>query len=172
MLPIDPARKVVQPRQLNIEPEPSTRLDRQIDRLRRDEDGGGGGAITHPFQLQDATAGGIAKINVRYGTVQDVEPVDIATDLTLAAGTNYVYLDVEVDINGAIVTVTVTVDTAPQPADEDYHGYITLGNVEVVDDAVTTINQAATHSLRFSMCGRIVTDEVLTVRGDYEFWGF
>jgi hypothetical protein len=136
--------------------------------------GGGGGAITHPFQIQDASTGGDepeAKINVRYGTVMDLAPTGVGTDIAVTASCT-VYLDVEVDIDGEVIAATLMVEEGAQPADEDYHGYITLGTVEVEDGAITAINQAATHSLRMAMCGREVDGESLVTAGTYEFWGF
>lgn len=133
--------------------------------------GGGGGEIEHPFQIQAGTAA--LAINVRYGTMQDNEPTGVATEQAITDdATNYVYLDLEVDLNGVFVACTLTIDTSPQPADSDYHGYITLGNVVAAGGIITVINQACTHSLRFAMCGRVVDGETLVEPGTYEFWGF
>lgn len=132
---------------------------------------GGGGAIEHPFQIQAGTAA--LGINVRYGTMQDNVPTNVATEQAITDdATNYVYLDLEIDLNGAFVACTLTISTTPQPADADYHGYITLGNVVAASGVIATINQACTHSLRFSMCGRVVDGETLVDPGNYEFWGF
>lgn len=127
--------------------------------------------IEHPFQIQAGTS--TLSINVRYGTMQDNEPTGVATNQAVTDdATNYVYLDLEIDLEGAFVACDLVIDTSPQPADSDYHGYITLGNVVAAGGAITTINQACTHSLRFAMCGRTWTDETLDTPGTYEFWGF
>ncbi len=132
---------------------------------------GGGGTLQFPFQLQKKDP---THINVRYGTLQDVVPTNVATDIDVSAtdGTWTFYLDLEIDINGAFVAATLSEATTGQPADADYHGYITLGTVTVAGGLITGVFQAATHSLRYSMCGRVVTGGVLTTRGTYEFWGF
>ncbi len=150
---------------------PYSNVDRFIDTIKTPDGGGGGSAISFPFQIRSIDAG-TAVINVRYGTLQDEEPTDIATDQDVDDGTNYIYLHLEVDIDGNYVSSELVIDLAPQPADDDYNGYITLGNVVVVDDEVVTINQAATHSLRFSVCGRVVEDGILITPGTFEFWGF
>jgi len=137
--------------------------------------GGAGAALEHPFQIQriDDT-----HVNVRYGTVQDVDPVNIGTDIAVATGSYTVYIDVEVNTAGdTIVAVTLRVLTGALPADTDHHAYIKIGKVTVVDDAIESISQAATHSLRFTVCDRVQEDTeaeppVDFERGTYEFWGF
>ena len=135
-----------------------------------------GEIIQFPFQLQDTSVTGgspVAQINVRYGTLQDVEPTNCATDIAIATGTTTFYIDLEVDIDGVFVAATLSSSLSGKPADTDYHGYITLGEADSPDgEIVSAIRQAATHSLRFSMCGRVVTDGVLITAGTYEFWGF
>ncbi len=128
---------------------------------------GGGGSIQHPFQIQrvDDTT-----VNVRYGTLMDVEPTNVGTNLTPSGGTDTFYLEVEVDLDGAMVAVDLHHSTGGQPADTDYFGYITIGTV-VSSGVITEINQAVTHSLRMSMCGRVVVDGDLEEAGTYEFWG-
>lgn len=154
---------------------PSTRFDRSIDALPSPSGGGGGATLQFPFQLQDhSTTGGtpVAIVNVRYGTMMDVEPTNCETDITLVDGTNTIYIHITIDINGEFLTAEILTGTSGQPANGDYDGYITLGTFVVASGLVTSVNQAATHSLRMQMCGRIVTDGTLTTPGDYEFWGF
>jgi hypothetical protein len=115
----------------------------------------------------------LAKINVRYGTLMDYEPINLATDITLTGdGTHTIYIQVEVNLAGEIVEVTIATATTGLPDDDDYNGYITLGTAVVDTNAVTEINQACTHSLRMAMCGRVVEGAVLTTAGTFEFWGF
>ncbi len=138
----------------------------------------GSGTIQHPFQLQAGTSG--LSINVRYGTLNDIVPVNVGDDITLgASGTYTFYLDVEVeqDAEATIISVTLSNATTGQPADDDDHAYITLGEAIVSGGEVTTINQAATHSLRFAPCNRVAADPeadppISFERGTYEFWGF
>jgi hypothetical protein len=148
---------------------PTAQFGKDIDKVESPPPGGGG-TPEHPFQIQRVDAD---TVNVRYGTCQDIEPTDVATDIDLTgSNTHTFYLDVEVDIDGIVVAVTLSHGTSGRPADTDYHGYITLGTVVTASAVITVINQAATHSLRVAMCGRVVDTGVLTVRGTYEFWGF
>ena len=63
-------------------------------------------SITHPFLATDATASGVAGVNVRSGSVNDVIPANIAAVLTFAsAGTWRVCLDCTLS-NDAAGTVT------------------------------------------------------------------
>lgn len=133
--------------------------------------GGGASAIQYPFQIQKIDND---TVNVRFGTLNDITPTNVATNIDVSGTDTFTfYLDVEVDIDGAVIAVTLSSATTGQPADDDYHGHITLGTVVVVSDIITTINQAATHSLRMAMCGRVVSaGPTLDTRGTYEFWGF
>lgn len=139
--------------------------------LVRPAGGGGASTLEHPFQIQridDDT------VNVRFGTLNDIVPTDVATDIDVSGTNTYTfYLDVEIDIDGVVVAVTLSNATSGQPPDDDYHGYITLGTVVVASSVITATNQAATHSLRMAMCGREVSSgPTLDARGTYEFWGF
>ncbi len=155
---------------------PSAPRPRSVSQFGRDLDviesppPSGSGTPQHPFQIQkidDDT------VNVRYGTMQDIVPTDVATDIDVSGTDTFTfYLDVEVDLDGAVIAVTLSNSTTGQPADSDYHGYITIGTVVVASSVITAINQAATHSLRAAMCGRVVEDDTLITRGTYEFWGF
>ncbi len=150
--------------------QPSTRFDKQIDRIDSPPAAPGKAGFQFPFQINKIDP---ATVNVRYGTLMDIPPANIATDIPLTVdGTNTFYLDVEVDIDGVVIAVTLSNGTSGQPADTDYHGYITLGSVILTSGIITGINQAATHSLRMAMCGRVVSSGALVVPGTYEFWGF
>lgn len=140
--------------------------------------GGGDTTITHPFQIADVSDPAadplVPTIHVRYGTVMDIVPANVDVDFTgdLADNsTNTIYLEAVLLEDGTIDDVTMYA-AASQPPDEDYLACITLGTVVIASGVITTINQAATHSLRFATCGRVVVDEVMTVRGSYEFRGF
>ncbi len=162
----------------------SERFDRAIDEILSPTQAGGAGgtaSIEHPFQITHLAAGTSAlQINVRYGTLNDIVPTDVGVDLDLdlGDGTYTLYLDVEVleDAVATIVTVSLIYDLSPQPADDDDHAYITLGQVIVAGGVITTINQAVTHSLRFAACNRVEADPeadppIAFERGTYEFWG-
>lgn len=141
----------------------------EIDQI-KSPPAGAGTNLQFPFQIQKVDDD---TVNVRYGTLMDIEPTNVGDDIDVSGTDTFTfYLDVEIDINGVVIAATLSNSTSGQPADSDYHGYITLGTVVVASDVITVINQAATHSLRMAMCGRVVTDGVLITRGTYEFWGF
>ena len=131
-------------------------------------------SITHPFLVTDATASGVAGVNVRSGSVNDVIPANIATVLTFAsAGTWRVCLDCTLsdDAAGAVTAVALVAANGAQPADTRTHAYLTIATAAVAAVTggfnVTDIAQLATHSLRFYACGRDAS-----VDGTYQFWGF
>lgn len=148
---------------------PTAQFGKDIDKI--ESTPAGGGRLTHPFQIQRVDSD---TINVRFGTMQDIAPTNVATNIDLTTnGTHTVYLEVEVDIDGEVIGVVLLTGTTGQPADADYFGYITLGEVVVASGVITAINQAATHSLRMAMCGREVSaGPTLDERGTYQFWGF
>lgn len=136
--------------------------------------GGGPAILVHPYQAADASASGVAKVRVRTGSINDLVPSSVETDLTLsAAGTWRIYLDctLNTDATGAVTAATVSVTSGSQPANTRTHAYITLAIATVTgtsgDYAVAGLSQLATHSLRFYACGRTGS-----VDGSYNFWGF
>lgn len=135
---------------------------------------GGGGDLQHPFQILDSSDSSTAYCNVRYGTIMDIAPTDVATNLALTdSATNYVYIYCTLDVPGDITAADIDVNTTGLPANSDDSAYILIGNVVMAGGVVTTINQAVTHSLRFAACGRTndgAEPPVLTNRGSYEFW--
>lgn len=146
---------------------PTSQFGKSIDKIESTPPGGA--SLQHPFQIQRVADD---EINVRYGTMQDIAPTDVATDLTLGNGTHTIFIEVEVDIDGVVIGAIIDTSTSGQPADDDYFGYITIGEVVVASGVITTINQAVTHSLRMSMCGREVSaGPTLDERGTYEIWG-
>lgn len=151
-------------------PQVSATFDKQVDEIVNA--GAAGSSITFPFQIYDTSTPMVQQVHVRYGTCNDVEPTNVDTDIAVSAGVNTLYLKVTVNLDGVQTAVELDIATTGQPADTDYEGYITLGQVTVSGGLITSIDQAATHSLRMAMCGRIVTTGSLTFRGTYEFWGF
>jgi hypothetical protein len=131
---------------------------------------GGGGNITHPFQLYAGTDAN--DIVVRYGTIMDIAPTDVATDIALTDdATNYIFIESTLNVGGIITAASIETNTTGLPANADLAAYILIGNVLMASGEITAINQAITHSLRFTACGRIVEGESVTERGTYEFWG-
>lgn len=167
-------RRVVRPPILSTAEIPTTQFDRQIDPPFGT--GGGGGAptdIQFPFQItESATA---LNVKVRYGTVMDIAPTDVATDLALTDdATNYIYIQNTLDVDGNVTASAIGVNTTGLPANDTDNAYILIGNAVCAAGAVTLINQAITHSLRFAACGRTNNGgepPVVTADGSYEFWG-
>jgi len=118
--------------------------------------------------ISDASASGAAFCQVRFGTINDVTPTGIATNLSLTSAAVWrVYLNATLNDAGAITAAAVTAATGAQPADTRTHAYVTLGLVTVVSGlSVSQIDQAVTHSLRFCASGRTGS-----VDGTYNFWG-
>ncbi len=148
-------------------------FDRQIDPPRGASGGGAPTDVQFPFQItESATA---LNVKVRYGTVMDIEPTDVATDLPLTDdATNYIYIQNTLDVDGNVTASAIGVNTTGLPTNDTDNAYILIGNVVCADGVVSTINQAITHSLRFAACGRENDGgdpPVVTVDGSYEFWG-
>jgi hypothetical protein len=125
--------------------------------------------IDHPFKIVQTSD---TTVDITHGTLNDLVPSPLT--LTISTnGTRVIYLDATLNLAGAITSVAVT-SGASQPADSDTHAYITIGSVVVASSIITTVNQAATHSLRFNACDRVVNEDGVTLdnRGTYEFWGF
>lgn len=153
-------------------PEFNDRFDRMVDRI-PDPPSAGGGDIQFPFQILDKSDDTDTQAWVRFGTVMDVEPTGCETNIVFTSDDVYtIYVNVTVDINGVQTAVEIDNGTGGQPADSDYNGYLTLGVVTVDGGKITLIQQAATHSLRFAMCGRVVSSSTLITAGTFEFWGF
>lgn len=152
----------------------ATREQEILDRLARLENESVT-TINHPFQISDASTGGTAKVNVRFGTVNDDIPDGVATDITIAdSTTNYIVLNCTLNVAGTITDSDIEDNTTGLPANDDDSAYILLGTVVTGSGTVTTINQAVTHSLRFTPCGRTDTGgetPAVDVAGVYEFWG-
>ena len=128
-------------------------------------------SIEHPFKISASDTAG--SVSVLYGTVMDALPTNVGSDIALSNGTETLYIDVEIDIYGVFVDATLSHATTGQPADSDYHAYITIGTVVVSGGVVGTISQAATHSLRLAVCGRVVSaGPTLDTAGTYDFRGF
>lgn len=150
---------------------PSIIFNRNVDRF---PPATGAGGQTFPFQIRDRSKKGeepAAVVVVRSGKVNGLVPSGVSTGISLSDGTWTLFLDVEIDADGKVISATLSHADDGQPVDEDFHAFITLGQAVVAANQVSEIRQAAQHSLKFSACGRVVTDGELTTRGSYEFWG-
>lgn len=131
---------------------------------------GGGGDITLPFKIDDVSPDtDTPTINVVFGTVMDITPTDIATDLMLTDdATNTVYLDNTLDSDGNVTASAVSLTTGSLPASTDSSAILLIG-VCVVASGVIAISQSLYFSQGFSCCGRD-PDDPSTTPGTYEFF--
>jgi hypothetical protein len=139
-------------------------------RLRELESGAGGGSVILPFHLSDVSPDiSTPTINVLYGTVMDIAPSAIGTDIALTDdATNTVYLDCTLDASGVVTAVDLLVNTTGKPADASDHAYLLVGTA-VVASGVITLDQSLMFSQGFSSCGRDPADPS-TTPGTYEFF--
>jgi hypothetical protein len=126
----------------------------------------GGGAFAFPFEISVGTA----TFTVRYGTVEDIAPTDIATPIAWTDdATNTIYLDCTLDADGFVTAAAVSVSTTGVPADTYDHAYKLIGEVIVADGVVTTVNQSLMFSQGFQACNRDPEDPE-TTPGSYQFF--
>lgn len=131
-------------------------------------------AITHPFQVSNASTATAARVSVRKGSVNDVVPTGISpNELTCtSAGTWRIYLDCTIsdDAAGTVTAAAIAVTSGAQPANTRTHAYVTIATATVAAVTggfnVSAVDQLATHSLRFYACGRDASSD-----GTYQFWG-
>lgn len=149
---------------------PSTRFDRQIDRLRGpDPAGGGSGDMVLPFKIVDVSPdASTPRIKITYGTVMDILPTDVNVVLTPATGTETYYLACTISVAGAVTAAALLTGTIP--SDSDTLAHILVGTVTRTGTVVTAINQSLYFSQGFKACDRVVVDDAVTVRGIYEFF--
>lgn len=163
-----PASKIINPKPSM----PAEYFDRSVDRNPTAQGGGGGagGDITLPFKITDTSPDiSTPTINVVYGTVMDIEPTDIATDIAITDdNTNTVYLDNTLDTAGNVTASAVTVGTSGLPSNSTSHAYLLIGVCVVASGAITT-SQSLYFSQGFKACDR---DEAADppVDGTYEFF--
>jgi hypothetical protein len=129
---------------------------------------GGSSEFTHPFKITDAGEG---IVDVAYGTINDISDT-LSVDLSASDATYLVYAEATLDIDGLVTAVNLSTTSSSLPADTDSAAHILLGEVTITDGAVSAMEQAVTHSLRFGACGRTNDGGVTVIsRGDYHFWG-
>lgn len=135
--------------------------------------GTGVGASTTdlPFIITDATTTpGTPTINVVYGTVMDLEPTDIATDIELNDDdVTIIYLENTLDSPGNVTASAIQTTTGALPAHSAFTAIKRIGTVTTVGGVITLINQALYFSQGFKACDRDVADPT-TTRGTYEFF--
>lgn len=131
--------------------------------------GGAGAEMDLPFKIKDVSDT-VAKAYVVYGTVTDIEPTDIATNITLTAdATNTLYLECTLDTDGLITAAAVMVATTGLPTSTWDTAIKLIGTAITAGTAIMTINQSLYFSQGFQACGRDVADPE-TTPGTYQFF--
>lgn len=153
---------------------PGEQFMRSVDSIPEDQSGaqpsGGGSELVLPFKIVDVTAGPTPTVNVFYGTVEDIEPTDIATDLPMTGeATNTIYLECAVDADGLITGASVQVSTSGLPASDWETAIKLIGTVITAGTGIFQINQSLYFSQGFQACGRDPGDPE-TTPGTYQFF--
>lgn len=142
-------------------------------RLRAVEAGGGGGSTGSnalPFGISDTSPNAnFASVNVRFGTVGNNTPAGVGSDITLSIpnSNTTIYLNVTINNNGAVTAGFVSSGNAV-PADNATKAYHLIGNVRVINNIVTTIDQSLLFAQEFVACNRNTSDPT-TTPGTY-YW--
>ena len=137
-------------------------------RLRAVEAGGGGGSGASvnqlPFGISDTSPNAnFASVNVRFASVGNIVPNGIATDITLSIpnSNTTVYLNMTIDNNAAVTAASVNTGAVPSP-NTATKAYSLIGNVRVVNNIVTVIDQSLLLSQSFVACNRNTADPATT----------
>jgi hypothetical protein len=138
-------------------------------RLRAIEGAAGGGAANTtsgylPFGINDTSANAnIATVNVRFGTIGNNVPTGVGTDFTLSipnSNTTF-YANITIDNNATVTGVTINTGSVPTP-NTSTKAYSLIGNVQVVNNIVTVIDQSLLFSQTFVACNRNTSDPTTT----------
>jgi len=125
--------------------------------------GGSGGTVYAnglPFGINDTSPNAnYAQVNVRYGTVGNNVPTNVASNISLTTpnSNTSIYINATINNNGAVTGAVVSTGNNV-PADTSTQAYKLIGNVRVSGSAVTVIDQSLLFSQEFVVCGRNTTD--------------
>ena len=161
---------------VHLGPPISTQFGRSIDSLASlpappARGGGGGASLLLPFKIRDISPDEeTPTIKVVFGTVMDVTPSNVETDLEPGDDAiNTIYLEVTINAAGQVTAAAVTVSTGPLPTNDTYAAYILIGYVTVAAGVITLINQSLYFSQGFKACDRDTADPE-TTPGSYQFF--
>lgn len=134
-------------------------------RLRAVEGATGGGSTTVlPFQINDTSPNAnFASVNVRFATVGNNIPAGIGSDIALSIpnSNTTVYLNITIDNNATVTACSINTGAVPSP-NTATKAYSLIGNVQVVNNIVTVIDQALLLSQTFVACNRNTSDPATT----------
>lgn len=143
----------------------------ELDQIKSPLASGGGGTMVLPFTIKDVSPdASTPTINVVYGTVMDIPPTDIATDIALtSSATNIIYLENTLDADGNVTASAVMVTTGSLPASDDDTAILLIGTAVTTGDVIATIDQSLYFSQGFKACDRDPADPA-TTPGTYQFF--
>jgi hypothetical protein len=137
-------------------------------RLRAVEGGASsGGNVTAgilPFGINDTSPNAnFASVNVRFATVGNNVPAGIGTDinLTIPNSNTTVYLNITIDNNAFVTACSINTGAVPSP-NTATKAYSLIGNIQVVNNIVTVIDQSLLYSQSFVACNRNTSDPATT----------
>ncbi len=135
-------------------------------RLRAIEAGGGGGSgnVALPFQINDTSPNAnFASVNVRFASVGSIVPAGIATDinLTIPNSNTSIYLNITIDNNATVTAASINTGSLPSP-NTSTKAYSLIGNVRVINNIVSVIDQDLLLSQSFVACNRNTADPSTT----------
>lgn len=125
---------------------------------------GGGANVSLPFQINDTSPNAnFASVNVRFATIGNNIPAGIGTDinLTIPNSNTSIYLNITIDNNATVTAASINTGSVPSP-NTATKAYSLIGNVQVVNNIVTVIDQALLFSQTFVACNRNTSDPETT----------
>jgi hypothetical protein len=164
--PIPPRRPATPP------PEDDTLFTPQQQVLKTEPLGGAGGSFELPFQIYDVSPDSeTPTVRVRYGTVMDIEPTGVETDIEITPDTSLsLYLECTIDDDGVVTAVTLETTTGSVPSSDTYVAILLVGIATAdTDPNQLSISQSLYFSQGFSTCNRDPEDPA-TEPGTYEFF--
>lgn len=117
-----------------------------------------------PFGINDTSPNAnFASVNVRFATIGNIVPAGIATDFTLTIpnSNTTLYANITIDNNATVTAVSINTGAVPSP-NTATKAYSLIGNVQVVNNIVTVIDQSLLFSQSFVACNRNTSDPTTT----------
>jgi len=122
--------------------------------------GASGNAMALPFQINDTSPNAnFASVNVRFAAIGNIIPAGISADinLTIPNSTTSIYLNITIDNNAAVTAASINTGSVPSP-NTATKAYSLIGNVTVLNNVVSVIDQALLFSQTFVACNRNTAD--------------